>query len=314
MKEELLSVIVPIYNCEQYLSKCVDSIINSTYKNLEIILVDDGSIDNSGVICDEYSKKDNRIKVYHEVNSGPSIARNFGLSKMSGGGYVTFVDSDDWVEPKMYTKLINIANETKLDIVGCATATHHEDGSVTNNYIGIPEGKIKKETVIRNILEGRHAWGSCYNKIFNKSLFLNNRFPDGIFHLEDYYLITRLFTEANGIYFSQQPMYNYNSREGSLSKKGWYERKIEVLEMSDMICSYLSNQNYNEDLSKSISYFGFSNYAQTLYQLHKSNAANKNEIMKKYKTKAMHLLFSNIKNGPRYWNIKLIGKMAIALI
>lgn len=86
MEEKLLSVIVPVYNCNQYLNKCLDSIINSTYKNLEIILIDDGSKDGSGLICDEYAKKDNRISVYHKENGGQASARNFGLSKMSGGG------------------------------------------------------------------------------------------------------------------------------------------------------------------------------------------------------------------------------------
>lgn len=97
MENDLISVIVPIYNVEKYLQECLDSIINQTYKNLEIILVDDGSTDNSGIICNEYAKKDNRIKVIHKKNGGLSSARNAGMDECSVGGYITFVDSDDWL-------------------------------------------------------------------------------------------------------------------------------------------------------------------------------------------------------------------------
>ena len=101
--EELISVIVPVYKVEKYIHKCVDSIINQTYKNLEIILVDDGSPDECGKICDEYAEKDNRIIVIHQKNSGQCVARNMGLKKMSGE-YVAFVDSDDYLEKRLFTK------------------------------------------------------------------------------------------------------------------------------------------------------------------------------------------------------------------
>lgn len=213
----------------------------------------------------------------------------------------------------MYEKLVGIAKETSFDIVGCATATENENGETTNNYIGIPEGEIKKEKVIENILEQKQAWGSVWNKIFNKKLFNNVRFPEG-WQLEDYVVIMKLFTEANGIYFCQDAMYHYNSRSGSQSKRGWYEGKQTILDASGTICTYLESETYATDLSKSINYFAFSNYAQIFYQLHKSNATNKKEIMDKYKNKAKQYLLLNIKNGPNYWNLKLITKMLIALV
>ena len=101
MNEELISIIVPVYNVEEYLKECIDSIINQTYKRIEIILVDDGSTDKSGKICDDYAKIDKRIKVVHKENGGLSDARNVGIS-VSSGKYIAFVDSDDWVEKTMY--------------------------------------------------------------------------------------------------------------------------------------------------------------------------------------------------------------------
>ena len=111
----LLSIIIPVYNAEKYLNRCIDSIISSTYSNLEIIMVDDGSKDQSGSICDEYSEKDNRCRVYHTNNRGQAAARNYGLRKASGD-YITFVDDDDWVDNSMYEKLINTAIETVVDL------------------------------------------------------------------------------------------------------------------------------------------------------------------------------------------------------
>ena len=116
--EDLISVIVPIYNVEKYINRCIDSIIEQTYTNLEIILVDDGSTDNSGSICDEYAKKDNRIKVIHKENGGVSSARNVGLDTAIGQ-YITFVDSDDYIEKKYCEILLKTLKKQKADCVAC---------------------------------------------------------------------------------------------------------------------------------------------------------------------------------------------------
>ena len=125
----LLSIIIPVYNAEKYLNRCIDSIISSTYSNLEIIMVDDGSKDQSGSICDEYSEKDNRCRVYHTNNRGQAAARNYGLRKASGD-YITFVDDDDWVDNSMYEKLINTAIETVVDLY---TDLYHPKAKVTKD-------------------------------------------------------------------------------------------------------------------------------------------------------------------------------------
>ena len=112
---DLISIIVPVYNVEKYIHECVDSIINQTYKNIEIILVDDGSPDNCGKICDEYAKKDNRIKVIHKPNGGLSDARNHGID-VANGEWLMFIDSDDWIEPNMAEKLLHSALNNKADL------------------------------------------------------------------------------------------------------------------------------------------------------------------------------------------------------
>lgn len=124
---DLVSVVIPIFNVEKYLEKCVNSLVNQIYKNLEIILVDDGSTDNSGNIANELSKSDNRIKVYHKKNGGLSDARNFGI-KQAKGKYIGFIDSDDYIENEMYEFLYNNLIENKADISICGRFVNYDDG------------------------------------------------------------------------------------------------------------------------------------------------------------------------------------------
>ena len=127
MNSDLISIVVPIYNMEKYLDKCVNSIISQTYKNIEIILVDDGSTDLSYDICEKYKKLDNRIKVYHKTNGGLSDAKNFGI-KHASGKYIGFVDSDDWIEPMMYEILYKNIKEKNADIAICGRYIDYENG------------------------------------------------------------------------------------------------------------------------------------------------------------------------------------------
>ena len=131
--EELISVVVPVYNVEKYIDKCINSIINQTYKNLEIILVDDGSPDNCGNICDEYAKKDNRIIVIHKENGGLSDARNTGI-EVSKGKYITFIDSDDYISDNYVSFLYNLIIEYKADI------------SIGKHYVLYENGEINTAT------------------------------------------------------------------------------------------------------------------------------------------------------------------------
>ncbi|MBO7611926.1 MAG: glycosyltransferase family 2 protein [Elusimicrobia bacterium] len=167
-----ISVIVPVYNVEPYIRQCVDSIINQTYKNLEIILVDDGSPDNCGKICDEYATKDNRVKVLHIKNGGPAVARNAGLD-IATGKYIGYVDSDDYIEPDMYETLYNAMIKTDAGLVVCNWFEGTENNWVKNTVYP------KKEIVTSNeAFEIFYSSMYVWNKLFRKDVVKNLRFVE----------------------------------------------------------------------------------------------------------------------------------------
>ena len=215
MFASMISIIIPVFNVEQYLPKCLDSVINQTCKNIEIILVDDGSKDSSGRICDKYAQQDSRIIVVHKENGGLSSARNAGLD-IATGDYVMFVDSDDYVEPYFCEIPLKYAIENNVEIVSFGYYRVYEDGRriefKTSNprIISSSEGilqLIKKTDVIHNL--------PC-NKFFKRTLFREIRFPLGK-EYEDQATTYLLFHRASGIYVSDCILYNYLYRETSIS-------------------------------------------------------------------------------------------------
>ena len=163
-----ISVIVPVYNSQDFLEKCVDSVLNQTYQNLEVILVDDGSTDDSAAMCDKYQNMDSRVKVFHEKNGGVSKARNVGLRNATGQ-WVPFVANDDYIELDMYDKMIKAADETKADIAACGLLTND-----TPMYLKHKEQKLYtvEEAITECIAdeEGSTMYGSVCNKLINRSL------------------------------------------------------------------------------------------------------------------------------------------------
>lgn len=172
--EELISVIVPVYNVEKYIDKCINSIINQTYKNLEIILVDDGSPDNCGNICDEYSKKDNRIIVIHKENGGVSSARNIGI-KNAKGKWITFVDSDDWIENDYVEKLSKIGIQNKAEVVLCGYNRIYNNDKQPINAIGEIKDYNSYEYLIKT-LNPQTGFGFCHMKLIKKEIIERNYF------------------------------------------------------------------------------------------------------------------------------------------
>jgi glycosyltransferase involved in cell wall biosynthesis len=207
----LISVIVPVYNVEPYLRKCLDSIINQTYKNLEIILVDDGSPDNCGQICDEYAKKDDRIKVIHKENGGISSVRNAGLD-VANGEYISFVDSDDYIAENMYDGLINIAEKERADIVTCAHYIVSSEGTKTLQANNIDNFTIDEIRYL--VLMDKYP--SCvWGKLYKAGLFKNLRFCIGIYS-EDIFIMPTLFFNAKKATSTKKPYYYYNTNQGSI--------------------------------------------------------------------------------------------------
>lgn len=184
----MVSIIVPIYLVKQYLPKCIESIINQTYRDIEIILVDDGSPDNCGKICDVYARKDKRIKVFQKRNGGISDARNFGIIKASGE-YIGFVDGDDWIEPNMYEELLKVAIANKADIVNCGVFLEYPEYRVDAKVVD--KRFDNKRDLIRTLVNGSVADGFG-SKLFRKSCFTNIQLPEGHVY-EDYATMYKFF-------------------------------------------------------------------------------------------------------------------------
>lgn len=214
----LISVIIPVYKVEKYLSKCVESIINQTYKNLEIILVNDGSPDNCGEICDEYAKKDSRIKVIHKENGGLSDARNAGI-EIASGQYIAFVDSDDYIASNMYERMYETILKDNSSMVVCGCICVREKGSVhqtvqRNNY---KEG-IYSSNEYLSLLYDDWTYVVAWNKLYKKSLFSSIRYPKGKIH-EDEFAIHKIVFECEKISCIRDELYYYLQRDNSITGK-----------------------------------------------------------------------------------------------
>lgn len=233
-----ISIIVPVYNVEKYLNRCVDSIINQTYENLEIILVNDGSTDKSSEICDMYSKRDNRIKVIHKKNGGLSSARNAGLD-IASGLYIGFVDSDDWISNDMYEHLYSIIEEYECDIAKCdalyTRATSINNKTTEKQKIEV----IKDDEAIKKLLETSTMLSVC-KRLYKASLFIGVRFPHGKIN-EDFVPSYNLFKKSNFIVISNLKKYYYYMREGSITKSGLSEKDFDYIDACDEIIKLVSN-------------------------------------------------------------------------
>lgn len=194
----LVSIVVPIYNVEKYINKCISSLIHQTYKNIEIILVDDESPDNAGKICDEWAAKDNRIKVIHKKNGGLSDARNAGIAEATGK-YIGFVDGDDWVSINFVEDLIGALNSTQADIAICRFAQVFEDGRVIVNS-RLPEKvqQLTRKEFFQKLLEDGEITNHVWRKIYRRDLIKNNLFPMGM-NFEDIYVMPEIGKMTNKI-------------------------------------------------------------------------------------------------------------------
>ncbi|MBQ8418044.1 MAG: glycosyltransferase [Phascolarctobacterium sp.] len=212
-----LSIIVPVYKVEQYIHKCVDSILNQTFTDFELILVDDGSPDNCGKICDEYAQKDERVRVIHKENGGLSDARNAGID-VATGEVIGFIDSDDWVERYMYQEMLNYMEENNLDIV-CADTNQVKDGKAkfkprySKNKIWL------KDEATCEILNGTLD-NAAWNKIYKRSVIGNVRYPKGRIY-EDVATTYKFISNSEKVGYISKPYYNYLKRKGSIVASGF---------------------------------------------------------------------------------------------
>ncbi len=245
-QKEKVSIIIPVYNVEKYIKRCIDSVIEQTYSNIEILLIDDGSSDLSGKICNDYLKKENRIKVFHKNNGGLSDARNFGIEKATGE-YYSFIDSDDKVDKDFIKILIENLKTSEADISCCKMKkfTNEIDTIKLENKINTFTG----HEALKNMLYQQNIDSSVCNKIFKKCIFKNIRFPVGKY-FEDLGTTYKLLYNSNKVVVSNSELYFYYQRESSIIHKK-NEKRIDDLQYNlNEIEKYINSNSKNLDLKK----------------------------------------------------------------
>jgi glycosyltransferase involved in cell wall biosynthesis len=241
-----LSIIIPVYNTQNYLSKCFDSVLNQTFKDLEIIVVNDGSTDDSQKIIDDYAQNDSRIISIVKANGGLSDARNAGI-EVSKGDFLAFIDSDDYIDASMFEEMLALAMEHQSQIVMCDLVKVDEDGT---EFRDLPQSPQLPNKII--LEEDFTIFGemSCFacNKIYSKELFVNHRFLKGI-HFEDIELIPKLLLDSTIVSKINKPFYKYFERKNSISKS----HNIKGLDMFlaiENVTNYFNKSNYQSNGSE----------------------------------------------------------------
>lgn len=225
----LISIVIPIYNVEQYLRQCITCVMNQSYQNLEIILVDDGSPDLCGDICDEYAKIDSRIRVIHKPNGGLSDARNVGIEKASGE-FISFIDSDDYVSEDYIEYLFELLSKAKADISVCQRQEVDEEGNAIGKQIFVED----------KIINGNDACMHCYlseksidtvawGKLYKKEMFTQVRYPVGKYH-EDVFTTYRLIALCEKIAIGSEKKYAYRFRDDSITKCSFSKKHLDAVE------------------------------------------------------------------------------------
>ena len=241
MHDEVISVIVPCYNVEKYVSKCIESIINQTYKNLEIILIDDNSTDKTYEILEIYKEKDNRIKLLkNDINKGAAYSRNRALNEAKGK-YIGFVDSDDYIDSNFYEVMIDSILKNNSDISICDFKIVYEDKNkeiISKCFDG------EEFNLINTLKSGLVA--SSSNKLFKKELIVKYRYPEGIIN-EDIPVVIPSLVSANNISYVANTNYYYIQREKSVQNSSFSEKKFDVVTSLDMALERIrNNKNYEE--------------------------------------------------------------------
>ncbi len=282
--ENKVSVIVPVYNCEKYLEKCIQSIQMQSYQNLEIILVDDGSTDSSLSICQQAAAKDKRIVVIHQDNGGVSKARNAGLD-VASGEYIGFVDSDDYIDEDMYEFLLRGFQKENIGISICGMY------QVYANRQQVPKEYIQKvanrQEAIFMVLESRYISVNPVNRLFRRNIFDQLRFPVGMTS-EDAYVILDILKQIEYVYIDLEPKYYYVHRLESITTRGYRDNDLCVIKAYERNHEIIS-QEYPELLKVA----DFRLYWSYFYVLDKMLEAESNPIDSGVKKKVVSFLRKN---------------------
>lgn len=235
-----ISIVVPVYNVEDFIHDCIQSILDQTFKNFELILVNDGSTDKSGAICDEYAEKDQRIRVIHKENGGQSSARNSGIDAAKGN-YIGFIDSDDWIDPEMYKILYTKLVENSADITACNLMQYDKDADKNLYCNKTDDVSYDRDSAMDELyLNERLTFSPC-NKLYKKNLFEGIRFKEG-YILEDMDFSYRMMHQAKKVYYTGQALYNYRYNEKSTMRKVFSKKRLDEFEVrKNMYLFYQKN-------------------------------------------------------------------------
>jgi glycosyltransferase involved in cell wall biosynthesis len=224
--EQLVSIIVPVYNVERYLSCCIDSILNQTYRCFELVLIDDGSRDSSGDICDDYAKKDERIRVIHQVNKGLAAVRNLGISE-ARGDYIQFIDSDDWVSPELVENSLSYMKKYDADIVCFRVVSVFSNSLRRTKKVDYEKKVLSNKEALSVIFYPQYVDVVTCNKFFKKSVLDDITYPNGKLY-EDMYTTYKIIAKAQRILCISDEYYYYRKNTNSIGFRSVSEESYEV--------------------------------------------------------------------------------------
>lgn len=302
MDKEKLSIIVPVYKVERYLDECIESLVNQSYKNIEIILVDDGSPDQSGAICDSWAHKDNRIYVIHKKNEGAAKARNEGL-RIASGEYIGFVDGDDYISPYMFQTLIHLIHYYHCDIAECGfykTDISHLE--LDKNIIDKPM-IADSETALKYHIQDKLFKQTIWNKVYNKSVIVP--FTEGKY-IDDEFWVYQVLGKSKRLISVNAKMYAYRQQEQSVMHAGYSLKRLDALEAKKRRCDYISINFPSLDVEARNSLFFSCVYQYQMALKHLSGKDKKDaiSIIKKY-VRESRLKAENLRIVP--WKQKIWG-------
>ncbi len=302
-----ISVIIPVYNVEKYIRKCIDSVIHQTYENIEIILIDDGSTDDSGKICDEYARMDSRILVIHQENRGIGYVRNIGLD-CATGSYIAFIDSDDYVEKEMLLKLYNGLKKYNSDIAICSVWRIENNGVKSLWINNFTESAVFTDSYLFYLFLQKKFGLMLWNKLFDVRFFSNIRFANKI-TAEDLEVLIRIFYEAKSVVYINEPLYYYLKRPESLTETS--KKKVD-----NKLNDYFESQKFMFDFLKTykndaLKYF-VNNYIEELLGIYQMIIFNNN--FNNLKEKVQNEFDKNYDLFKKYNTLKFGKKLKFQLL
>lgn len=292
--EPLISIIVPVYNANKYLLRCIQSIQKQTYTNIEIILIDDGSTDGSEKICDDLAKRDKRIIIFHQENGGQASARNKGLL-LAHGDLIGFVDNDDVIEPNMYEILYKNKVKENVKISGVVA------NWVYGSRIECPSKKYEsrqytgEELLLNMFYKESLISSSVWDKLFDRDLFDDIKFPEGC-EYEDYWVLSQILLKVDKVYIETTPLYQWYQYESSHSKIGFHKRSNTYIEIPKKIVQTYIDNSANISIINAAKNFLFLGYIKFFGKVFLSNALKERKILVQKYQKELKVLVKNNHN------------------